>query len=404
MVGKSRRARKTPSSDALLAVADRLVRIEGLAGLTLRPLAEALGVSVTVLGSRAEMLEAICRAAAEQDASLLAAWQQTLDALPGSLSSAMAAQLAEAVLDDLVTRQRALSMLYLELLHAATWDEAAHTALQPWAARRRAFWQGFGQRAGLPPALLDGGWWNGYIISELAYSMVLEADLSYRMLRRLCLQRLFAGGLGAPDQPADAALHAALQRRMHADIDKAASGPEWSARAARACGIRLAAQGVGGLTHRAIAADIGIAPATLSYHYPTQRSLVVAGLESIIAHMLTAVDSASLAELERLRAQDDGKKLDLARAAMAVAVAAARMPELAAHTADMRGRRGGHLAKVLQKYLPDTQGIDALCAQIISMGLTGLTNMEPPGDASERSVAAAFGAAAQWLKRSAYSA
>jgi hypothetical protein len=367
-------------------------------------LSEALGVSVTVLGSRAEMLNAICLAAAELDAPLLDAWTQALAALPGGLPSATAAQLAEAILEDMATRQRRLSTLYLEILHAATWDEAARAALQPWAARRRAFWLAFGQRAGLPPALLDCGWWNGYIISELACSMVLDADLSYRMLRRLCLQRLFAGGVAVAEPSADGALHALLQERMRSESGAAAAGPEWSVRAARACGIRLAAQGIGALTHRAIAADTGVALATLSYHYPTQHSLVSAGLESILAHILVAVDAASLPDVERLRAQDDGKKLDLARAAMAVTVAAIRMPDLAARTADMRSRRGGNLVKVFQKYLPDAQGIDALCAQVISMGLTGLTNMEPPGAASERSVAAAFGAAAQWLQQNAHSA
>jgi hypothetical protein len=75
------------------------------------------------------------------------------------------------------------------------------------------------------------------------------------------------------------------------------------------------------------------------------------------------------------------------------------MPELAACTADMRSRRGNNLVKVFMKYLPQARGIDALCAQVISMGLTGLTNTEPAGEASEQSVAAAFGAAAQWLQQ-----
>jgi hypothetical protein len=33
------------------------------------------------------------------------------------------------------------------------------------------------------------------------------------------------------------------------------------------------------------------------------------------------------------------------------------------------------------------------------MGLTGLTNTEPPGDASDNTVATAFGAAADWLRQ-----
>jgi hypothetical protein len=48
--------------------------------------------------------------------------------------------------------------------------------------------------------------------------------------------------------------------------------------AARECGIRLAAQCVGELTHRSIAAAVGVAHTALSYRFPTQQDLVVAGL------------------------------------------------------------------------------------------------------------------------------
>jgi AcrR family transcriptional regulator len=254
----------------------------------------------------------------------------------------------------------------------------------------------------LPAALLDGGWWYGYVVAELAYSIALGPLTAYRMLRRLCLRRLFAGGLATRGDATDGALFAALLAQLQVDGKADAPNgrePEWVAPAARACGRRLAAQGVQGLTHRAIAAEVGIPHTTLSYRYPAQRDLVIAGLESIVAHIRFAVDADSLTELQRLRVEGDGKQLDLARANFAVALAASNMPELAACTADMRSRRGNNLVKVFMKYLPHARGIDALCAQVISMGLTGLSNTEPAGEASEQTVAAAFGAAAQWLQQ-----
>lgn len=430
----ARKSGKAPQDHALLTAACTIVAREGLAGLSLRPLAEMLGVSVTVLsthhGARIDVIAAICRAACERDALLFAQWRGMLAALV-VLSPSMAADLAEAILEDQVTQHRALSTLYLEMLHACTWDATLPPAFAEWSALRRDFWQEFGQRANLAPGMLDCGWWHGYIVAELAYGMALNGVTPYRMLRRLCLRRLFAGGTAAQPQDAsreggsDAALFALLLEQMRVDGEvvtqagtavvtaaetrsESASGrgraPAWLERAARSCGIRLAAQGVAGLTHRAIAADIAIPHTTLSYRFPTQYHLVIAGLEAIVAHIRAAVDADSLSELQRKRMDGDGQKLDLARATFAVAIAAARMPELAPYTAYMRSRRGNNLAKVLQKYIPDAQGIDALCAQLVSMGLTGLTNTEPPGAASEASVAAAFAASARWLTQSAQSA
>jgi AcrR family transcriptional regulator len=401
-----RKSSKAPQAEALLAAACGIVNSEGLAGLGLRPLAEALGVSVTVLtshyGVRADVMAAICDAALAHDLREMDRWRAALDQL-GPLSPVLAADLAEAMLDQQVTQQRGLTLLYLDLLHACTWDVSLPPAFAAWADARRRFWQEFAERAALAPLLVKGDWWYGYIVAELAYSVALGPVTSYRMLRRLCLRRLFAGGLASRGDEGDGVLFAMLMEQMQVDGLRedadAARAPAWDAPAARACGRRLAAQGVQGLTHRAIASEIGIPHTTLSYRYPAQRDLVMAGLESITAHIRFAVDADSLTELQRLRVEGDGKQLDLARANFAVALAASRMPELAACTADMRSRRGNNLAKVFLKYLPQTRGIDALCAQVISMGLTGLTNTGPAGEASEQTVAAAFGAAAQWLQQ-----
>lgn len=398
--------RKTPQPDTLLAAACDIVAAEGLPGLTLRPLAQRLDVSVTVLtnhyGNRNDVIAAICRAAGEREALAMEDWNRLLDAT-GGLAAPLAASLAEAFLDEQASAQRALSVLYFELLHACAWEEPLRAALGEWTARRRAFWDGFGRRAGIPAPLVDTGWWYGYAIAEGFHGLALDGDPFYRLLRRLCLQRLFAGGAATEPDAADAILFAQLgQRPRHAHDQPAASAragsaPAWVAAAARACGIRLAMQGVGALTHRAVAADAGVAHTTLSYRFPTQHDLVVAGLESITAHVLAAVEADSLDDVERRRTGGDGARLDLARANLAVALAARRMPELVPRLASMRGGRGGNLVKVLRKYLPGAAGIDALCAQVMSLGLTGLTNAAPPGAAADAAVAAAFGAAARWV-------
>ncbi len=396
-------SRKTPQAQALLAAASHIVATDGLAGLTLRPLAAQLGVSVTVLsthyGTRADVIAAISDAAAAQDAPRFGHWRGLVDRL-GGMPPAMAANVVETILDELATGQRAVSALYVEMLQACSWDAALQPAFAGWAAARRAFWDDVGGRAGVPPVLLACGWWHGYVIAELACSMALAADPSYRMLRRLCLQRLFSGGVADAGGGAEATLFGILGGQMRvADsaAGSAAAAPAWTDLAARACGIRLAAQGVDGLTHRAIAADIGVPHTTLSYRFPTQRDLVDAGIACIVRHIGAAVSAGSLDEVQRLRSEGDGQKLDLARASFAVALAAMRRPELAACTAQMRSRRGDNLAKVLATHLPAVSGIDALCAQVVSLGLAGLSNTAPPGAGAEALVAAAFTGAAAWL-------
>lgn len=434
--------RKTPSSEALLAAACAIVRAEGLQGLTLRSLAQRLDVSVTVLtthyGNRSDLLAAICRAAAGREARHMDAWRGLFEGLE-RVPPTLAASLAEAILDEQATELADVAVLYFELLHACAWDESVRGALEDWTARRRGFWDAFGRGAGISAALVDSGWWHGYMIAEGFYGLALDGDPAYRLLRRLGLQRLFAGGIAqeehAPDGKGglfaggiaqeqhapdgmeslfaggtaqeeyapDGKVFDGLGERMrHAErpAGEAVAAPAWVAAAARACGIRLAMQGVGALTHRAIAADAGIAHTTLSYRFPTQHDLVVAGLESITAHILGAVDADSLDGVHRLRTEGDGAQLDLARANLAVALAARRMPALLPHVAHMRSRRGVNLAKVLRRYLPQARGVDALCAQVVSLGLTGLTNAAPPGEPGDAAVAAAFGAAARWLAAS----
>ncbi|USX29456.1 hypothetical protein NHH73_14670 [Oxalobacteraceae bacterium OTU3CINTB1] len=402
------RPNKAPQHDVLLAAACQIVGDGGLAALTLRSLAGELDVSVTVLthhyGARAGVIAAICQAAAQHDARMLDGWRAMLDQEPPvPMPMGLAADLAEAILEEQASGQRGLTVLFLEMLHACTWDASLRPAMVDWIGVRRDFWHAFAKQAQVAPALIACGWWHGYVIAEHAYGVVLDGMGPYRMLRRLCLQRLLGGGVAPTPDAADARLFAAVAQRMALPSVGQPAGassarvPAWSVAAARVCGIRLAAQGVGGLTHRAIAAEVGIPSSTLSYRYPAQRDLVLAGLESIVAHISAAVDADDLDKLQRLRTDGDGEKLDLARASLAVAIAATRMPELAGCVADMRARRGANLVKVFGKYLPQARGIDALAAQVVSMGLTGLTITEPPGEASDKSVATAFAAAGRWL-------
>lgn len=396
-----KRHSKAPSAEALLAASCHLVDQAGLAALALRPLARQLGVSVTVLshhfGVRAEVQDAICRSACAAQLALLAPWRSWPQAGQALLPAPLAADLLLTILEQLVDQHRSLTLLQLEVMHGSQHDTGWCAGWQRWRSPLEQFWNALGRQAGLPDALLGSGWWFGYVMAELAYGLSLSALPSYRLLRRLSLQRVLAGGAAAA-LPVDAGWFARLQQEMLVPSpapDLPLRAPAWQQAAARCCGELLAAHGVGGLTHRAVAAAIGIPHTSLSYRYPSQHALVLLGLEYITAHIMAAVQADTLPELERRRMADAGHKLDLARASFAVALAAPRLMELQARNASMRAWRGSNLVHVLAKYLPPDARIDRLSAHVVSLGLLGLGNM--PAAGAEQ--AAAFGAAAQWLQQ-----
>lgn len=398
----ARKRTRAPHDDDLLAAACAIVAADGWAGITLRPLAQRLDVSVTVLsnhyGTRDDVMAAICRAACAAEARLAAGWHGRMDRL-GALSPGVAADLADGFLEQLAVGQRDFSLLFVEVMQACAWDAPLRAAFAPWLAARAGFWNAFGRQAGVPATLADSGWLHAYFIDELVYSVVLNHLPSYRMLRRLALRRLFGGWRA---EAGDAALFGVLYEELeHAAGDIAvahgvqvASG--WPGRAARACALLLTERGVSALTHRAIAALAEVPHTTLSYRFATQQDLVIAGLEYIITHLVRAVDTGTaggdLAAVQARVDATDSHRLDVGRATFAVAIAAARMPELVACAADMRRRRGINLVKLLQQLAPPPPGLDLLSAQIMSIGLIGLTNTMPAGAAASAVIGTAYDA------------
>lgn len=376
---------KAPKDSDLLAAACGIVAQDGWTGLALRRLADCLDVSVTVLsnhyGTRADVVAAVCRAAHDEEQRIFAGWRATLARLD-TLSPALAADLADTIVQELAVRHRDFSLLFMEILQSAGWDEPLRTAFAPWLDQRMRFWAELGARAGLPPAMTGSGWLGGYFVDELAFSISLDQQPAYRMLRRLCLRRLFAG-VSAPAETGaeDDAMFAALFDELDYREGEIAVGhgvdvaSDWPGRAARACAIALTERGVSALTHRAIAAEAGVPHTTLIYRFATQQDLVVAGLEFIISHVLRAVDEGELSgDLAGApdRMNDVGEHgLDVGRATFALAIAASRLPRLAPSAADMRRRRGINLVKILRRLSPALPGIDMLAAQIASVGLIG---------------------------------
>lgn len=403
---------ETPSESSLLKAATALVAQEGFAGLTLRPLAAALGVSVSYLtnryGSREGILAQVLLEAAADDRKDLLLWARLRDEIRMNAGQTLA-DLAETVLDHLATTRRDLSVLFLECVQASGWDAHVRDALADWRQVRADFWNSLARRACVPEDVIASGLVEGYFVDELADSLSLTALPAYRAMRRLCLRRLFTTLLPAPepgaDIPSDAVLGEALYDVLGQDaaapgvVHGAALPQDWRLTAAKSCAVLMTRQGVASVTHRSVAALAGLKPTTVAYRYPAQEDLVIAGLEYIITHLLTSVETVEARKSGELLAPDPLEGLDVGRATFAVAVAAIRMTALAPCAADMRRRRGVNLLRLLQSRSPDYARMDRLTAQTLSVGMIGAAMFTPICEASRTSVEGLVEPARRWMTR-----
>ena len=164
------------AASPLLQAAAHLVAKDGFSGLTLRPLAGVLGMSVSSLtsryGSREDIIAQVLAEAAAEDGLALTPWTQMRDRIPAGQVQSLA-ELAELMLDHAATDQRDLSVLFLECVQASSWDAQVRTALCDWRDVRADAWNGLARHAGLPEVVVRSGLIEGYFIDEFAYSISL---------------------------------------------------------------------------------------------------------------------------------------------------------------------------------------------------------------------------------------
>ena len=356
----------------VLRAAETLVAAGGLRGLSLRPLAEQMGTTVSALshrfGLKDDLVAALIDAARVEDGAFLDGWLERSRAL-APLNGVLLADLTDAILDDLSGPEALRSQFYCELLLGAPTRPEIAAPLAAWRDQRRAFWRAAAQplgRAELGDAL------DAFTIDETAHGLALRDLAAYRWLRRLALHRLCGDIVPAP-QASDLREFAVF----HATLGELMEGPEgyqpprlseWQAGVAGDIAAVIIAEGADAVTHRAIAARAGVASSTLAYHFPRQEDLLTAGLEDIIARLhgrvyrpAHAVDAAA----------EDLSSVEIARATFALALAATRNPRLKACAADMRRRRGENYLTILNRLRPENSPFDPLSAQTLSIAGIG---------------------------------
>lgn len=347
-----------------------LVAADGLKGLSLRPLAEQLGQTVSALthrfGLKDELLNALVAAAIVQDEVFLDRWLTRIRALDVRDGATMA-ELVDAILSDLAGPEALRTRFYCELLQGVVSRPELAAAVATWSARRLHFWRA--ATAGLGRPELDEAL-HAFSIGDAAYGLAIGDVAAYRWLRKLNLRRLCCG-LIAADNAEDLSQYRVFREalgELFDDPSRSAGPPltDWQAKAAPHISALIIAEGADAVTHRAIAARAGLANSTLAYHFPRQEDLLRAGALDMIARARQATAAPAREADFQLTA------IQSARATFALALIAARMPGFKAVAADLRRQRGENYVGVLERQMGE-QVFDVVACQALS--LTGMGRM-----------------------------
>jgi AcrR family transcriptional regulator len=365
------------SGEIIARAAFDMIVSQGLAELTLRPLADKVGLSLTALtqamGSKEQLIARLIESAMAQDAAFRAGWLAQMQAMAPILPT-MRAVLAETILDDWVGHHRHLVCLLLDLVQEAGRQAGGGTgptapALNRWLDEAGPFWAQvlFDDARQADVAM-------GYILDEGGFSLFGRDHAAYRMIRSLCLHRLTGGLYPDPDQAVGTARHLEHWIARLAPERTYPDAPDTSKRGmiAAEAGRLVVTQGIEAVTHRAVAAAAGTPASTVVYHFGSRDDLVVAALHAIVTNfrqrLTGTADQAYLvhASYEPSR--------DLVRATSVIAIAAARYPGLAPHALDMRRRRGENIDQRLLETFglrADRPG-DRTTSQVVSVALFGM--------------------------------
>jgi AcrR family transcriptional regulator len=344
----------------------------GLSSLTLRPLGERAGLSVGAvthhLGAKDAVLVQLVEYARLSDRAWRSRWSPRIASMAGAPAPIRAA-LVDLALEDLVSSGRRCSILFCELIQATGLPEDVRAELAAWLGELENFWAGMAGSSGSGVAL------QSFVVDELAYGLSLNGCEPYRLLRRLCLHRMFAGAdIPADEHSAIVALLKQIQtelapERSVVDARIEGAGEDKRAVIARAAGRLIVETGAGGITHRAVAAAANVPPSTVVYHFGASEDLMLAGLEAVIGAFHQWWPGARAREAGEAGAVDEiAQTRSLVRATCAIALGAVHHDRLVPHAADMRRRRGENVRPVDLGPCPEhvRRNFDALSGQVVS--------------------------------------
>jgi len=358
-------ARILEGNSAILDAARTVVAQRGLAGMSLRTVAEQAGISVGSISYRFGDRSALVGAIVEREVELLALvgdhWRERLAGVD---------PVAADILPDLICEwldlgeRRISAIVTCELALHASRDAQAMPAVKRLLDDGERLWREW--LGDTPGRQVLSRRIARYCLDEQPFSLLLADNIDYRLLRHSTVRGLLRHDSHAIGCDRDA-WHMALVDRLAvpaaAALDKAAEIPD-GVKAVIADHIAdvIIAQGVGALSHRVVAQASAMAASSVAHHYPTQRDIMFAGVEAIYRRMR--------ADIRASNATAPGRG-DVIRLTHESALTALSNPDFLPFAIDMRRRRAENVHVQIAQWLNIVPGSDRARVQAMTMALIG---------------------------------
>lgn len=358
-------ARTAEGNKTILDAARALIAQRGLAGMSLRTVAEHAGISVGSIsyriGDRAALVAAIINREIGIMAALTQDWRVRLDGID---------PVAAGILPDLVCEwlglgtRRTSAIVVCELALQASRNPQALPGLEKLLDASEAFWRDL--LGATPGGAILARRIASYCIDEQPFALLLSTNADYRLLRQSTVRGLLRNH-GIPTRKDWSDWHMLLVDRLAepaaAALDKAASIPEGSkATIAEHIADVIVAQGVGALSHRVVADASAMAASSVAHHYPAQRDILFAGVEAIYRRMRANIRSTGGT------VPGGGEVIRLTHES---ALTAIRNPAFLPFAIDMRRRRAENVHVQVAQGLGIPSGSDRPRVQAMVMALMG---------------------------------
>lgn len=370
-----------PKITSVVDAARRVVAAKGLSGMSLRNVAEEAGTSVGSIsyriGDRAALITAVLGREIELMDQTHRQWRERMGSLDPVASGILPDIICEW-LDEGHGARRVSAIVTCELALLASREPDALPGAASLFEAVEGMW-GDLLRASAKGATL-ARLIARYCLDEQVFSIVLADETDYRLLRHSTIRGLLRADNG------DASVtqwHMGLVDRLGvpaaAALEETATVPRGT-KAAMADGIAdiLVEKGVGGLSHRAVAHAMSVAPSSVAHHFPAHRDILFAGVEAVYRRM-------------RSRIHANGAQMgsgDIIRLTHECALAALADPAFRPFAIDMRRRRAENVHAQIAQWLgiaenSDRPRVQAMVMASIGNGLWDMVAKAPWSDTRE---------------------
>jgi AcrR family transcriptional regulator len=366
-----RTAIRNAAANITIVDAARTVIAElGLAGMSLRTVAEQAEMSVGSIsyriGDRAALVTAVIAREIELADAVAKGFLLRLNGIE-PVGAGLLPDLVGAWLDLMAGEQRISAIVTCELALLASRVPETVPDVPRLIDRSAAMWREMLKMSPDGDRLADAI--HAYCLDERPFSIALGDMADYRLLRQSTIRALLRDPAEAP-APAASQWHMALVDRLavpSADALDAADIIPQGPKAALADHVAdlIVADGVGALSHRAVAQASGMAASSVAHHFPTHRDIVFGGVEAIYRRMRTDIRASNGT------APGSGAIIQLTHES---ALLANRNPAFLPFAIDMRRRRAENVHVQVAEWIDvpvdgDRARVQAIVVALIGHGL-----------------------------------